>query len=58
MRQLGFQGPYEGSKHPYMVRGEVAVTLPNSQWTEVSVDLLQRILQRAGVSRQEWLAGE
>jgi hypothetical protein len=25
---------------------------------EVSVDLLQRILRRAGISREDWLAGE
>jgi predicted RNA binding protein YcfA (HicA-like mRNA interferase family) len=56
LRQLGFAGPYEGGRHPYMVRGDVVVTLPNPHRGDISVDLLQRILRRAGVSREEYLA--
>jgi predicted RNA binding protein YcfA (HicA-like mRNA interferase family) len=56
LRVLGFEGPYEGGKHPYMVRGDVVVTVPNPHRSAVSVDLLQRILRRAGISRDEWLA--
>ncbi len=55
LHELGFEGPYHGGKHPYMVRNDVVVTLPNPHRGEVSVDLLQRILRRAGVSREEWL---
>jgi predicted RNA binding protein YcfA (HicA-like mRNA interferase family) len=56
LRQLGFVGPYEGGRHPYMVRGDVVVTLPNPHRGDISVDLLQRILRRAGISREEYLA--
>ena len=55
LRHLGFDGPYEGGKHPYMVRGDVVVTLPNPHRGAIGVDLLQRILRRAGVTREEWL---
>ena len=58
LRQLGFEGPYEGGKHPYMVRRDVVVTVPNPPRSAVSVDLLQRILRRAGITRDEWLARE
>jgi len=58
LRQLGFEGPYEGGKHPYMVRRDVVVTVPNPHRSAVSGDLLQRILRRAGITRDEWLARE
>ena len=54
LRRLGFEGPYEGGRHPSMVRGEVVITLPNPHRGDVSIDLLQRILRRAGVTRKEW----
>ena len=38
-----------------MMRGDVVVTVPNPHRNDISVDLLKRILQRADVSRKEWL---
>ncbi len=28
LRKLGFEGPYQGGKHPYMVRGNLVLTIP------------------------------
>jgi predicted RNA binding protein YcfA (HicA-like mRNA interferase family) len=53
--ELGFTGPVSGGKHPYMVRGALVLTVPNRHRSEISVDLLSRILRQAGVSREEWL---
>ena len=55
LRELGFEGPFQGGKHPYMVKGDVTLTIPNRRRDLVSVDLLQRILQRGGITRDEWL---
>ena len=52
---LGFQGPYWGGKHPYMVKEELVLTLPNPHRAEIGVDLLKRLLRRADLSRKEWL---
>jgi predicted RNA binding protein YcfA (HicA-like mRNA interferase family) len=54
LHELGFQGPFEGGKHPYMIRGDLVLTIPNPHRGEIGVDLLQRILQRAGLTREEW----
>lgn len=54
LRALGFEGPYEGGKHPYMIRGDVVVTIPNIHRSDIGVELLQRILDQAGISRQDW----
>jgi len=55
LRKLGFDGPYQGGKHPYMIRGNLVLTIPNPHRREIGVPLLSRILKRAGVSKEEWL---
>jgi len=55
LKVLGFEGPYEGGKHPYMVKEELVLTIPNPHRQAIGVDLLQRILRRANISREEWL---
>ena len=55
LRKLGFEGPYQGGKHPYLVKGDQVLTIPNLHRSEVSVDLLSRILKRADINREEWL---
>ncbi len=55
LRAFGFEGPFEGGKHPYMIRGDLVVTIPNLHRGNVSVDLLQRILRAAEVTREQWL---
>ena len=54
LRELGFEGPYAGGRHQYMVRGEVRLVLPNPHEGEISRDLLARILRQAGITREEW----
>jgi len=51
---LGFVGPYPGADHEYMSRGLVETRIPNPHGGNISVDLLQKILKRAGISREEW----
>ncbi|MFM5890974.1 MAG: type II toxin-antitoxin system HicA family toxin [Dolichospermum sp.] len=57
LRELGFEGPYAGGKHPQMRRGDLTVIIPNPHEGDISVGLLSRLLQQAGVSREEWLEG-
>ncbi len=55
LKQFGFDGPYRGGKHPYMVKGDLVLTLPNPHRKEISVDLLVRILRQADIDRNRWL---
>jgi len=41
-----------------MIKGELVLTIPNPHRKEIRLDLLQRILKRAGISREEWLEVE
>ena len=54
-RELGFDGPYAGGRHPQMRRGNVTVILPNPHEGDIGVGVLTRLLRQAGVSREEWL---
>jgi predicted RNA binding protein YcfA (HicA-like mRNA interferase family) len=55
LRELGFAEPFSGGKHEIMRRGHQTIRLPNPHQSEISVDLLRRILRDSGISRDEWL---
>jgi len=55
LRKLGFDGPYQGGKHPYMVKGNLVLTIPNPHRGEIRVALLSRMLRRACVTKEKWL---
>lgn len=55
LRMFGFEGPYSGGKHLYMLKGNLRLTIPNPHRQTISVDLLTRILRQAGITKQEWI---
>jgi predicted RNA binding protein YcfA (HicA-like mRNA interferase family) len=55
LKALGYDGPYRGGRHPYMVRGNLVITVPNPHDGDISTDLLSRLLRQAEISRAEWL---
>jgi predicted RNA binding protein YcfA (HicA-like mRNA interferase family) len=55
LRDLGFEGPYAGGRHPQMRRGDLTLILPNPHAGDISSGFLRRLLQQAGISRDEWL---
>jgi hypothetical protein len=55
LREAGFDGPYQGGKPPYMIKGELVLTIPNAHPEAISVDLIVRIIRQAGIPREEWL---
>ena len=56
MRDFGFDGPYTGGKHLYMVKDNLRLAIPNPHRQKISIDLLMRILRQAGISREEWIS--
>ena len=55
LRELGFEGPFAGGKHPQMRRGSVTLIIPNEHEGDIGPGFLIRLLKQAGVSREEWL---
>ena len=56
--RLGFEGPYTGGRHEFVVRQERRLILPNPHRGDIGVALLSRILDEAGISREEWESSE
>ena len=54
LRSLGFEGPYSGGRHQYMVNGELKLYIPNPHGDEISRALLGRILKQGGITRARW----
>lgn len=54
LRTMGFDGPYSGGKHSFMVKGHLTLTVPNPHRGDIGRELLARILRQAGITRQEW----
>ena len=54
LRQLGFDGPYAGGKPQFMLKGDLALTLPNPHQSDIGPGLLSRILRQAGIERTDW----
>jgi predicted RNA binding protein YcfA (HicA-like mRNA interferase family) len=56
LRDFGFDGPYAGGRHLYMLKGNLRLTIPNPHRQKISVELLVRILRQAGITREEWIS--
>ena len=54
LKTFGFEGPFGGGKHPFMIRGNLRLTIPNPHRENIGVDLLIRILRQAGIPKEKW----
>ncbi len=53
-RRLGFDGPYSGGRHLFMVKGDLKVRIPNPHRGDISKHLIAEILKQANISSKEW----
>ncbi|CCH92778.1 YcfA family protein [Microcystis aeruginosa PCC 9432] len=55
LKALGYTGPFSGSKHQFMKKGQHKIRIPNPHGNqEISKDLVKEILKQAGISDEEW----
>ena len=54
LRQVGFEGPYSGGRHQFMIRGDATLRIPNPHQSDIGRELLARILRQAGINREDW----
>jgi predicted RNA binding protein YcfA (HicA-like mRNA interferase family) len=54
LQAAGFEGPYPGKRHPFMLRGAQKLILPNPHRSDIGTTLLHNVLKQAGISRDDW----
>ena len=54
LRNFGFEGPYSGGKHSFMLKGQVRLIIPNPHTKEISAALLSRLLKQANIEIIDW----
>jgi predicted RNA binding protein YcfA (HicA-like mRNA interferase family) len=54
LRKAGFDGPYSGGKHQFMIRNNITLRIPNPHQSDIGIELLSRLLKQANISREEW----
>lgn len=54
-RRLGFEGPFSGGKHQFMLKGVLKVRIPNPHKSnDIHISLLKEILRQAGIDNKEF----
>jgi predicted RNA binding protein YcfA (HicA-like mRNA interferase family) len=54
LRAAGWAGPYHRGPHPFMVRGDNRLTIPNPHHGDIDWSLTKRILRQADISVEAW----
>jgi len=55
LRMLGYEGPFSGGRHQFMVKGDLKIRIPNPHRAgDVGDSLLSQILRQAGISKADW----
>lgn len=54
-KALGYEGPFSGGKHQFMIKGRRKIRIPNPHsGREIDVSLLKEILRQANIKDEEW----
>jgi len=52
--KLGFDGPFSGGKHQFMLKDNLTLRIPNPHQSDINKELLQRILKQANIKKSTW----
>ncbi|MBI4175408.1 type II toxin-antitoxin system HicA family toxin [Candidatus Berkelbacteria bacterium] len=54
-RDFGFDGPYSGGRHLFMVKGSLKIRIPNPhKRKDISGPLVREILRQAAIDPNQW----
>ena len=54
LKSFGFDGPFSGGRHLFLVKGEFKLRIPNPHRGDISCALVNEILRQAGISKSDW----
>ena len=52
--KLGWQGPNQRGKHPFLTKDGRRLTIPNPHEGDIDWSLMKRILKQARITPEEW----
>jgi predicted RNA binding protein YcfA (HicA-like mRNA interferase family) len=56
LKKFGYEGPFSGGKHLFMIRNNIRLTIPNPhKKNDIGIDLLTKILKIAEIPKEEWI---
>lgn len=55
LREFGYEGPYSGGNHQFMVKGARRLFIPNPHQGDIGASLLTKILKQADIDPSEWI---
>jgi predicted RNA binding protein YcfA (HicA-like mRNA interferase family) len=54
-KSLGFEGPFSGKKHQFMIKGPMKIRMPNPHRSkDIHQSLVNEILKQAGINLDDW----
>jgi len=54
LKNLGFECPFSGGKHQFMLKGDLTLRIPNPHKKDIGKELLSRILKQAKIDKSTW----
>ena len=54
MKLFGWDGPYAGTKHAFMMKGGHRIPMPNPHQSDLDWSLVKVILAEADIDPREW----
>jgi len=55
LRNFGFRGPFQATRHEYMQRDSEKIFIPNPHGKDIGVPLVKAIIEQLGISRDEFM---
>lgn len=53
-RLFGFNGPFAGGRHLFMIKGDLKIHIPNPHGKDISGPLVREILKQANIPAKKW----
>ena len=54
LRDFGFEGPYSGARHSFVVKSSLKLRIPNPHNGDISSSLVTEIIKLAEIDKKDW----
>jgi predicted RNA binding protein YcfA (HicA-like mRNA interferase family) len=54
LKKCGYEGPFIGGRHQFMIKDSIRLVIPNPHKSDIGKDLLSKILKQAKIEKATW----